>query len=79
VFDLALMPVAGVGQHDLGIAGLDRPQFALGGPDHGFQVPEVRRLGRDLGGQDDLTVVDHHLRVVTLQRRLAAGLDRRPL
>ena len=39
---LALMPVAGVGQHDLGIAELDRAQLALGGADHRFQVPEVR-------------------------------------
>src|SRR4051794_17392050 len=34
LFDLALMPVAGVGQDDLGIAQLDRAQLALGGPDH---------------------------------------------
>ena len=69
------MPVAGVGQHDLGITELDRAQLALGGADHRFQMPEVRRLGRDLGGQRDLAVVDHHLRVVALQRRLAVRAD----
>src|SRR3954469_22851990 len=34
LFDLALMPVASVGQHDPGITQLDRAQLALGGTDH---------------------------------------------
>src|SRR3954454_11196845 len=40
VLHLALMPVAGVGQHDPRITEPDRAQFALGGVDHRFQVPE---------------------------------------
>jgi hypothetical protein len=67
------MPVPGVGHDDGGIAQVDRAQLALDGTDHRFQVPEVRRLGRDLGGQDDLLVVDGRLGVVALQRRLAMG------
>ena len=72
-FHLALMPVAGVGHHDLGIREAEHAQFALGGADHWVQVSEVRRLGRDLGGDDDLSIVDRQLRVVALQRRLAMG------
>jgi hypothetical protein len=69
------VPVAGVRQHDFGISQADRAQLALGGTDHRFQVPEVGRVGRDLGGQGDLVAVDDHLRVVALQRGLALGAD----
>jgi hypothetical protein len=62
VLHLALMPVAGVGQHDIGIVESDRAQLALSGADHRFEVSEVRGVGRDLGGDDDLLVVEGHLR-----------------
>jgi hypothetical protein len=42
VLHLALMPVAGVGQHDVGILQADRAQLALGGADHRLEVSEVR-------------------------------------
>jgi hypothetical protein len=65
------MPIAGVAQHDLGVTEINGCEFALGGADHRFEMPEVRGLGRDLGCENDLPVVDRHLRVVALQRRLA--------
>src|SRR3954453_15403523 len=68
---LALVPVAGVGEHDLGIAEPERGELALGGADHRFEMPEVRGLGGDLGGDDDLAVVDRKLRVVPLHPRLS--------
>src|SRR6185295_4687481 len=39
---LALMPVAGVGEHDVGIAEPERGELALGGADHRFEMAEVR-------------------------------------
>jgi hypothetical protein len=39
--DLALMPVAGVGHPDVGVADLDTTQFSLCGADHRRDVPEV--------------------------------------
>jgi hypothetical protein len=39
---LALVPVAGVGKHDVGIAQTERGQFAPGRADHRLEVPEVR-------------------------------------
>ena len=39
---LALVPVAGVGEHHLRVVGdSGRVQFALGGVEHRFEVPEV--------------------------------------
>jgi hypothetical protein len=38
---LALVPVAGVGEHDVGIAEPERGELAAGGADHRLQVPEV--------------------------------------
>jgi hypothetical protein len=38
-------------------------------------VSEVRRVGRDLGGDDDLPVVDRELGVVALHPGLALGAD----
>src|SRR3954454_14316276 len=39
--DLALMPVAGVAEHDVGVREIDGCQLAAGGADHRFQIPEV--------------------------------------
>jgi hypothetical protein len=39
---LALVPVSGVGEHDVGITDVELGEFALGGTDHRFEVPEVR-------------------------------------
>ena len=39
---LALVPIAGVGEHDIGITELERRELALGGADHRFEVAEVR-------------------------------------
>src|SRR3954451_19836553 len=39
---LALVPVAGVGQDDVGIAQAERGELALCGAGHRFEVPEVR-------------------------------------
>jgi hypothetical protein len=41
-FDLALVPVAGVGQDEARVAELDGAQLALCGADHRLEVPEVR-------------------------------------
>jgi hypothetical protein len=47
---------------------------ALRGVEHRFQVPEVGADGLDLGGQDDLVLAGHGLRVVALQKP-AQALD----
>ena len=39
---LALVPVAGVSEHDVGITEVERGELALGGADHRFEVAEVR-------------------------------------
>jgi hypothetical protein len=39
---------------DIGIAQAERRELALGRADRRLEVPEVRRLGRNLGGTDDL-------------------------
>ena len=55
---LGLVPVAGVGDHHLrplGDAGA--VELCAGGVDHRLQVPEVRRVDRHLGGDDDLIAV----------------------
>jgi hypothetical protein len=65
-FDLTVMPIAGVGQHDLRVADLDGAQLALRGADHRFQVSEVGRVGGQLGSDDELPVVDGQLGVVAL-------------
>jgi hypothetical protein len=46
----------------------------LRGVEHRLQVPEVGADGRDLGGQNDLMLVGHGLRVVALQKA-AQALD----
>ncbi len=66
---LALAPEAGVGGHDVGIAESERGELALGGADHRFEMAEVRCLGGDLGGDDDLALVDRQLGVVALHPR----------
>src|SRR3954447_1332086 len=40
-FDLALMPVAGVAQHDLGVGEIDGCQLAPGGADHRFGMSKA--------------------------------------
>jgi hypothetical protein len=40
-FDLALVPVAGVAEHDLRVGELDGAQLTSGGADHRFEVAEV--------------------------------------
>jgi len=76
-FDLALVPVAGVGEHDVGISGdLGAAQLALDGANHRFEMAEVRGIGSQLGGDDDLLVGDGHLRVVALQRLEAVRAHR---
>ncbi len=47
-------------------------KFALGGVEHRFEVPEVRRDGHHLGGDHDLMLVGDGLRVVALQEPAAA-------
>jgi hypothetical protein len=40
--NLALMPVARVGQHDARVADLDTTEFPLRGADHRLDVAEIR-------------------------------------
>src|SRR4051794_1493794 len=40
-FDLAVMPVAGAGDDDLGVTDVERVELASGGADHRLQMPEV--------------------------------------
>ena len=40
--DLALVPVAGVGEHDARIADVDTAKLALRGADHWLEVTNVR-------------------------------------
>lgn len=54
-FELDLMPAAGIGHDDLGIAKAQPAQLAPGRADHRLEVSEVGRLGLDLGGDDDLS------------------------
>jgi len=42
-FDLALVPVAGVGDHDGGLVDVDGAKLALRRADHRLQVAEVAR------------------------------------
>jgi hypothetical protein len=49
-------------------------ELALGGVEHRHEVSEVRADGLDLGGQDNLVLVGHGLRVVALQKA-AQALD----
>ena len=52
--DLALMPVAGVSEHDSRLVDLDPTELALRGADHRLEVAEVRRVRGQFGGDDDL-------------------------
>ena len=71
VLDLALVPVARVGEHDLRVAEPLPASSRRVAFHHRFEVAEVGSLDGDLGGDDDLVLVDRRLRVVALQRRLA--------
>jgi hypothetical protein len=51
----------------------DVGEFAECRVEHRLQMPEVRGVDGDLGGEDDLPVVDRGLRVVCLLRRCALG------
>src|SRR5664279_6424271 len=63
--DLAGMPVAGVPEHDLGLlAPTVLGEVLQGGVEHWLQMPEVRRVDRDLGCEDDLLLVHGGLRVI---------------
>jgi hypothetical protein len=74
VLHLPLVPVAGVGDHDPRPVAHARPlQVAQRGVKDWLQVPEVRRLGRDLRRDDDLPVGDGGLRVIALDRGLSLG------
>jgi hypothetical protein len=74
VLDLVGVPVAGISQHrprPLSNAGV--LEFCECRVDHRLQLPEVRGLGRDLGGDHDLLLGHHCLRVVALDVRLPLG------
>ena len=73
------MPVACVSEHDVGIAQPEHGEFAAGGADHRFEVAEVRRLGGDLGGDDELSVVDRELAqdIIRRQEGIAREITRR--
>ena len=43
--DLALMPVASVGEHNARVADLDTTELSLRGADHRLDMAEVRRVG----------------------------------
>jgi hypothetical protein len=64
---LVLVPVAGVGDHDVGdLVDADGVQLAANGVEHRLEVSEVAAGGHHLGGQDDLVLVGDGLRVVAL-------------
>jgi hypothetical protein len=82
--DLPGVPVTGVSEPDLGLLAHTVLGEALqGGVEHRLQMPEVRRVDRDLGRQDDLLLVHGRLRVICLAGRgpcvritLASGSER---
>ena len=74
----SLVPVAGVGDDNVRRVGdADGLSSLRGGVEHRFEVPEVGRVDRDLGGDDDLLLVGRRLGVVALQPARAAPLTNR--
>jgi hypothetical protein len=66
-FHLDLMPVAGVGENDLGgLLDPCRAELGFGGADHRFEVAEVGRVDGDVGGDHDLVFGGDGLGVVAL-------------
>ena len=64
------MPVAGVTDDRFGLFGDPVPaQVSERLIEHRFQVPEVGRVQRDLGGEDDLLLSHRGLHVVGLAVR----------
>ena len=62
-----LVPVPGVSQRDLWTLGhANRFQLAFRGGDHRLEVPEVRRIDRDLGRDHNVVLIDDSLRAITL-------------
>jgi len=64
---LVVVPMAGVGDdHGRRLGDAGAGQLALGRADHRFKVAEIRRVGVELGGEDDLALVADGLGVVAL-------------
>jgi hypothetical protein len=62
-----LVPVAGVGEHDLGrLLDAGSAQLVARGADHRFELPEVRRGDADVGRDHDLVFGGDRLGVVAL-------------
>lgn len=74
-FDLSCVSVAGVGHHRTGrLIDPVAVQVRQGGLERRRQVPEVGRIDGDLGGENDLALVDSGLRVVGLPGWAAFGV-----